>query len=105
MKNIDRIKQMDCSEITRIINGNKCNMCIYNNTNCMKEFCSRGIKEWLEQESELTIEEIADEFDKFCCDISYSTESCISCEYENETCRYDFLRDHFNMIDGKITRR
>lgn len=100
MKNIDRINQMNSNEISRILNGNKCNMCTYNNANCMKEFCSRGIKEWLEQESELTVEDILIEFDKFCC-----TRNCFECQYSDETCGHDYMIDNFNIIDGKITRR
>lgn len=101
MKNIDKIKQMNSNEISKILNSNKCNMCTYNNTNCMKEFCHEGTKAWLEQESELTLKEIVEEFNEFC-----RQGKCLSCNpSDHYSCYHNFLIDHFNINDGKITRR
>ncbi|WP_312286717.1 hypothetical protein [Terrisporobacter sp.] len=100
MLNIEKIREMDSDKMVKLLNGNKCSMCTYNNTNCLKEFCSIGIEEWLNQECELTIDDVYGEYDKFCC-----TRNCLGCEYPDDTCLYHFLADHFIIIDGKITRR
>ena len=100
MKNIDKLRQMDVEELIIFINSNKCDRCIYNETNCMHDLCSKGMKEWLNQECELTVDDINREHDKFCC-----ARECATCEYPDDTCHYSFLVDHFNIIDGKITRR
>lgn len=101
MKNIDKIKEMNSDEMVKLLNGNKCNICTYNNTNCLKEFCKKGIKSWLEQEAELTIEDIHREFEEFC-----GQNSCRGCKYPDDaTCYYGYILEHFNIIDGKITRR
>lgn len=101
MKNIDKIKEMNSDEMVKLLNGNKCNICTYNNTNCLKEFCKKGIKSWLEQDAELTTEDVRYEFNKFC-----SNNRCGTCKYPDDTtCYYDYILEHFNIIDGKITRR
>lgn len=101
MKNLDKIREMNSDEMVKLLNGNKCNICTYNNTNCLKEFCKSGIEEWLNQEAELTIKDIDYEFNKYC-----REGSCISCEQSDySACIYNFIINHFNIVDGKITRR
>lgn len=100
MKNIERIREMDSDEMVKLLNGNKCSMCTYNTTNCLKEFCSIGIEEWLNKECELTIDDINSDFDNFC-----SGKSCDACVYRTSTCEFDYIIDNFNIINGKITRK
>ena len=75
-------------------------MCTYNNTNCLKEFCKEGIKEWLNQDADLTHYDIEDDFSKFC-----NIRICLDCEYVDKNCRVEYISDNFNIINGKITRR
>lgn len=105
MKNIDKLKEMNFEELIEFINGNKCDRCIYNNTNCMHDMCREGTKSWLQQECELTIKEVGYEFDEFCSYNYHQPECCIACKYENTTCKYNFLVDNYNISNGKITRR
>lgn len=100
MKNIERIKEMSVKELTKFLNESMCNYCSYKNKDCGNEMCSIGIEEWLNQESDLTINDVYGEYDKFCC-----TRNCLECEYPDDTCLYNFLVDHFNIINGKITRK
>lgn len=99
MLNIDRIRKMDEKELIVFINSDKCNRCSYKDMKCGNEMCSVGIKEYLNQECELTIHDIEDDYYKFC------RESFNLCEYNSSRCKLLFLIDNFNIIDGKITRR
>lgn len=99
MLNIDRVREMDSKELTQLVN-NRCQMCVYQNQSCLHDRCSEGIIQWLNQDFELTIKEIEQEFNKFC-----SESNCIQCSSSDySSCHYNFLVDHFNIIDGKITR-
>lgn len=101
MKNIDKIREMNSEDLIIFMNSNKCDKCSYNGTNCMHDFCREGMKSWLEQEAELTIEDIRDEFNEFC-----TNNRCDECDYPNDgDCHYHYTVDHFNIINGKITRR
>lgn len=99
MLNIDRIKNMNTEEMVKLLNGDKCNMCTYNNTNCLKEFCSQGMREWLNMEFKLTLNDILDEFKNYCDGISGG---CDSDDCDN--CRIDYIVKHFNINNGKITK-
>lgn len=99
MKNIDKIKEMNSHDLANFI-SNRCNVCSYRYKDCGNEMCSIAMEEYLNQEVELTFDDIYREYNKFCC-----TRDCIGCEYSDETCHYHFMIDHFNIIDGKITRR
>lgn len=100
MKNIEKIREMSVKELTKFLNESTCNYCSYKNKDCGNEMCGVGVEEWLNQECELTIDDVYGEYDKFCC-----TRNCLGCEYPDDTCLYHFLADHFIIIDGKITRR
>lgn len=104
MKNIERVREMTPEELTQLVN-NRCQMCVYQNQSCLHDRCSEGVIQWLNQESYLTIKEVCDEFDKFCSYSYRKPECCMSCEYENTTCKYNYIVDHFNIINGKIARR
>lgn len=99
MKNIDKIKEMNSHDLANFI-SNRCNICPYRYKDCGNEMCSIAMEEYLNQECELTVDDIYREHDRF-----YYVSSCTTCEYPDDTCHYNFLVDHFNIIDGKITRR
>lgn len=99
MLNIDIIKNMNTEEMVKLLNGNKCDMCTYNNTNCLKEFCSKGIVEWLNMDSELTQNDILYEFENYCDGISGRCDHD-DCNY----CKIDYIVKHFNINNGKITK-
>lgn len=104
MKNIERMREMDTEELAQLIN-NRCKICIYYNQSCLHDRCNEGIVKWLNQEAELTIDDIYNEHTKLCCSDSILTYPCISCKYKNKTCEYEFIVDNFNINNGKITRR
>ena len=91
------------TQLIIFINGDKCDRCSYKDKDCGKEFCSIGIKEWLNQEAELTYKDIINEYDDFC-DTQWNF-GCDDCEYPGENCRTLYCINNFNIIDGKITRR
>lgn len=110
MKNIDKIKEMNAEELIIFMNSNKCDRCSYNNTNCMHDLCSEGMKTWLEQEADLTTKDLLNSFERFCnLRKSRSNGTCHDCYYSNignkEDCKESFIVRNFNIIDGKITRR
>lgn len=100
MKNIDRIKQMSPKELVKFMRSLQCDKCIYDNTNCQHDMCVEGITKWLEQEGELTIDEIRQEFITYC-----ENKQCFNCEYFAKRCSFGFIIDKFNIINGKITRK
>lgn len=101
MKNIDKIKQMNVDELTKLFN-NKCQMCKYEKQICNYEFCHSEIKKWLETET-LTVEDIESEFETYCED-RFINESCDISNSCN-LCKLNFVIEHFNIVDGKINRR
>ena len=66
MKNIDKIKLMHKGELIELLTECSCDHCAYNNTNCMHDMCTLGITKWLEQEAEITQDDVRNEFDDFC---------------------------------------
>lgn len=100
MKNIDRIKQMDVKEFLKFLGTDECDRCSYKDKDCGSEMCNIGIEEWLNQECELTINDIRHEL-KIYCDKIYP--KCI--HKHCKLCELDYIVNHFNIIDGKITRR
>jgi len=100
MKNIERIRKMNAKELITFFKNGKCNRCSYNGKDCGSEMCSTGMEEWLNQEGELTIKDIEKESRAFC-----KGNACEMCRYIDDNCSYMFMIDHFNIIDGKITRR
>lgn len=105
MKNIDKIKLMHKGELIELLTECSCDHCAYNNTNCMHDMCTLGITKWLEQEAEITQDDVRNEFDDFCHEYS----DCEGCKYyiENEwsDCYLLYILDNFNIEDEKITRR
>lgn len=100
MKNIDKVRQMNPHDLANFI-SNKCNICSYRYKDCGNEMCSMAIEEYLNQEAKLTIKDIHREFEEFC-----EQNSCRGCKYPDDaTCYYGYILEHFNIIDGKITRR
>lgn len=109
MKNIDKLKEMSVEELITFINGNECDRCIYDNTNCMHDMCSEGTKAWLDEEHELTIEYLNYSFNKFCNNIkSKNNGECHTCYYAKNgylvNCKDAFIVRNFNIVDGKITK-
>lgn len=100
MKNIDKVKQMSPKELVKFMKQDKCDKCIYDNTNCQHDMCTEGMAKWLEIEVELTFDEMFQEIKKYC-----KFTSCVDCAYDIGTCRVQFAADRFNIINGKITRR
>lgn len=52
MTNLDNIRKMNSEELAEILNGSSCKTCIYKGkcqASC-EEYCTNGIKAWLEQE-------------------------------------------------------
>ena len=114
MKNIDRIKQMLPDELVEFMREIKCYKCVYNDTNCQHDMCTEGITKWLEQEAELTIDDVMDEF-KLYCDKKINGDSCSTdCYYfrinnhkywANNECNIAYMFRNFNIIGDKITRK
>lgn len=104
MKNIEKIRKMNSEELINIFKTyrtDECSMCSYKDKYCGTENCTIGLNEWLNQEAELTTEDISNEFRNFC----NENRSCDECKYKRKTCHNDYTLEHFNIIDGKITRR
>ena len=100
MKNIDKIKQMPPKELVKFMRSLQCDKCIYDNTNCQHDMCTEGITKWLEQEEELTLDEVRQEFIRHC-----ENKQCFDCKYFDKRCTFGFIIDNFNVINGKITRK
>lgn len=106
MRNIDKIKQMQKEELIELLVECSCDHCAYNGTNCMHDMCTIGITKWLEQEAELTPDDIRQEYDSECSEYP----DCIGCRYfkgddEYVDCYLLYMMDNFNIENGKITRR
>lgn len=99
MKNIERVREMTPEELTQLVN-NRCQMCVYQNQSCLHDRCSEGVIQWLNQDSDLTFHDIDKEYLEFC-----KGKVCELCKYISIDCFNSFMIDHFNVIDGKITRR
>lgn len=104
MTNYDKIKQMNKEDIIKLINTNKCQMCNYTHAKTLGDCnnnCEKGIKLWLDEEVEITDDDIDWEYREFCDGF------CSGCKYENakHNCKINWFMDNFNMVDGKITRR
>lgn len=100
MKNIDKIKEMNSHDLANFI-SNRCNVCSYRYKDCGNEMCSIAMEEYLNQEAELTVDDINYEFNQFC-----MKNICSKCNYPDDNiCHHEFVVDNFNIIDGKITRR
>lgn len=99
MKNIERIRKMDSKELMKFLKDSECDKCIYKDKDCGNELCSIGIEQWLNQDVELTFDDIKKEYNEFC-----SGKVCEMCKYSFKICEYEHIRDNFNIIDGKITR-
>lgn len=100
MKYIEIIREMDSKELMKFLKDSKCDKCIYKDKDCGNEMCSIGIEEWLNQECELTINDIYRGFNNFC-----RGKVCEMCEYPESTCEFDYMVGNFNINNGKITRR
>ena len=105
MKNIDKIKLMNKSELVCLLDSNRCRMCEYSHartiTGCCDGDCAEGIGLWLEKEIEITDEDIDWEYKQFC------DGHCTVCRYNDSDgrCKFRWFVDNFNVNDGKITRR
>lgn len=100
MKNIDKIKQMSSEELVKFMRSLQCDKCIYDNTNCQHDMCTEGMTKWLEIEGEVTLDEVIQEYKRYC-----GNKNCSDCKYVYKTCLLYFMMDRFNIIDGKIIRR
>lgn len=105
IRNIDNIRKMTIEELADFITGFGCKYCIYDNKICMHDMCTEGLIGWLKQEAELTPEVVRDEYDEFCQQYT----DCIGCKYfiedEYSECFLLYAMEHFNIENGKITRR
>lgn len=50
--NYDRIRTMSIDEMAKVLSKPVCFHCIYNKDESCNENCKKGVKQWLEQESE-----------------------------------------------------
>lgn len=100
MKNIDRIKQMTSEELVKFMKINICEYCIYDDAICGQERCSEGRVAWLESEEELNLNYIIKSFLNNC-----KTDECDFYPNDCTVCKFQYIVDNFNIIDGKITKR
>lgn len=105
IRNIDNIRRMTIEELADFVTGFSCKCCVYDNDICMHDRCTEGLAAWLRQEAELTPEAIRDEYDEFC----QKYVDCTGCKYHTEDeyseCLLLYTMEHFNIENGKITRR
>lgn len=115
MKNIDKVRQMTPKELITFMKSHNCHKCSYNNTNCQHDMCTDGMTKWLEQEAELTIDDVMNEFNLYCKNKKFNGDSCSTdCYYfrinnhkhwRHNECKVVYMLRNFNVIEGKITRR
>ena len=99
MLNIDKIKEMSSSELSKLL-IDRCKMCAFQYEDCGHDRCTEGVEKWLNEESEITLDKVVNECEAFC-----NENNCVNCKYNYKVCDYEFILDNFNFVDGKITRR
>ena len=105
MRNIDKVKEMNSQELAHLIDSNRCKICVFSNPsgNCEGK-CEDGIKQWLDQEADITPDDINNEFKLHCsnyCEFLFK-----DCPFINPAeCKILWFMENFNINDGKITRR
>ncbi|MGL4451122.1 MAG: hypothetical protein ACRCTZ_08035 [Sarcina sp.] len=106
MKNIDKIRSMNGVELSEFLPYvSSCDICVHEYGNCEGKECREGIQKWLEEEYELTTQEVYQEYTDYC----YPRGECLNCKYHaldsDGECEFNYLVANFNVINGKITRK